>query len=109
MKKKQHKADVESKGRDSMVTSMGTLRGRYHVRALCQTVAFVCLVGGYCLVNLYNMNNASMMESSEIGIDLGQGQDHRRLEEEIEDRPGLVVCFLRNRRALHVLGTGSCV
>jgi Ca2+/Na+ antiporter len=85
MKKKQHKADVESKGRDSMVTSMGTLRGRYHVRALCQTVAFVCLVGGYCLVNLYNMNNASMMESSEIGIDLGQGQDHRRLEEEIED------------------------
>ena len=91
MKKKQRKTDSEKRARDSMVTSMGTLRGRYHVRAICQTVAFVCLVGGYCLVNLYNLSNASMMESSAIGIDSSQGQgqdqdqDHRRLQEEIED------------------------
>jgi Ca2+/Na+ antiporter len=79
--KKKRKTDVENGARDPMVTSMGTLRGRYHVRALCQTVTFVCVVGGYCLVNLYNTNSASMMESSEIDLD----HDHRRLEEEIED------------------------
>ena len=51
--------DVESARREAekrldICTPLGTIRTRYQLRAVFQSVTFVCVVAGYVCVNLYN-------------------------------------------------------
>ena len=72
----------------------GVYRRKYHVRALCQSVAFVCVVAGFCLYNgaqNYLMTGDNSSDAGLVGVvrsDLaGDGSDQRRMLHELTTDP----------------------
>jgi K+-dependent Na+/Ca+ exchanger-like protein len=45
-----------------IVTPLGTLRGRYYIKAACQSLTFVCVAAGYGVVHMYTSATSSAEE-----------------------------------------------